>query len=72
MLRNDVMEAVEQGRFHIYPVNTIEEAIHILTGVKAGVRGKNGKFTAGSVYRKADERLAELAVLAAKAECKTS
>lgn len=70
MLRNEVTEAVEQGLFHIYPVKTIEEAMHILTGVKAGSKGKNGKFPAGTIYRKADDRLAELAKLATLAECK--
>ncbi|WP_432738754.1 Lon protease family protein [Maridesulfovibrio sp. FT414] len=71
MLRNEVAEAVEKGMFHLYPISTIEEAIHILTGVKAGARGKNGTFPAGTVFRKVDDRLAELARLALKAECKT-
>lgn len=70
MLRDEVVDAVEQGKFHIYPVKTIEEALHILTGVKAGAKGRNGKFPAGTIYSKADKRLAELAKLAAQAECK--
>ncbi|CCO23110.1 Lon protease family protein [Maridesulfovibrio hydrothermalis] len=70
MLRNDVIEAVEQGKFHIYPIKTIEEAMYILTGVKAGTKNSKGKFPTGSIYRKADDRLAELAKLATLAECK--
>ena len=70
MLRSDVVDAVEQGKFHIYPIKTIEEAMHILTGVKAGSKGKNGKFPAGTIYRKVDDRLAEMAKLASSAECK--
>lgn len=72
MLRNEVIEAVEQGKFHIYPIKTIEEAMYILTGVKAGTRDKNGKFPPGSIYRKADDRLAKLAKLARMAECKSN
>ncbi|OGF25296.1 hypothetical protein A2303_03055 [Candidatus Falkowbacteria bacterium RIFOXYB2_FULL_47_14] len=35
MLREDVIQAIREGKFHIYPVQTIEEGIEILTGVKA-------------------------------------
>ncbi|MFH0891146.1 MAG: ATP-binding protein [Candidatus Falkowbacteria bacterium] len=35
MLRDDVIQAIREGKFHIYPVRTIEEGIEILTGVKA-------------------------------------
>ncbi|WP_319763425.1 AAA family ATPase [Maridesulfovibrio sp.] len=70
MLRSEVVRAVENGEFHIYPVKTIEEAIYILTGVEAGERSKTGKFPEGTLYRKADDRLAELSKLASLAECK--
>ncbi|MGE0826652.1 MAG: Lon protease family protein [Candidatus Binatia bacterium] len=36
MLRADVLTAVEQGQFHIYPIRTIDEGIALLTGVRAG------------------------------------
>ena len=48
MLRDEVIEAVAQGRFHIYPVATIDQGIEILTGVRAGKRNGSGKFDAGS------------------------
>lgn len=70
MLKNEVVQAVKNGEFHIYPVRTIEEAIYILTEMEAGVRGKDGKFPEGTLYRKADDRLAELARLASLHECK--
>ena len=35
MLREDVVEAVAQGRFHVYPVRTVDEGIELLTGVPA-------------------------------------
>lgn len=64
MLKEEVVEAVRDGKFHIFPVRTIEEAMQILTGVRAGTRSKNGKFPLGTIYRRADDRLAELAKLA--------
>lgn len=61
MLRNDVIEAVAKGKFHIFPVTTVEEGIEILTGVKAGKQDAHGKFESGSVFARADERLREMA-----------
>jgi lon-related putative ATP-dependent protease len=58
MLRHDVVEAVEKGLFHIHPINTIDEGIELLTGVKAGTAGRNGKFPAGSVHARVNTRLA--------------
>ncbi len=66
VLRDNVLQAVKDGLFHIYPVDTIEEAMEILTGMKAGVRLKNGRFSLKSIYAAVDERLTELAVLAEK------
>lgn len=66
MLKQDVIQAVEEGRFHIYPVRCIEEALEILTGLPAGRRLKNGSFSAGSLYRLADDRLKELEELATR------
>jgi predicted ATP-dependent protease len=64
MLRQEVVDAVAEGRFHIYPVRTIEEAMQLLTGMPAGRRGKNGRFPTGSLYRLVDNRLAELTAMA--------
>ena len=61
MLRDEVIQAVAQGKFHIYPVATIEEGIEILTGVRAGKRGATGKFEPGSVFAKVDARLHHMA-----------
>lgn len=61
MLRQDVIDSVRDGRFHIYPVGTVEEGIALLTGVEAGERDEKGKFPAGTVYGLADERLARMA-----------
>jgi len=60
-LRRDVVEAVESGRFAVYGVNAIEEAIELLTGVPAGQRGLDGEYPPDTVYGRAAQRLAELA-----------
>ena len=60
-LRRDVVEAVETGQFTIYGVNTIDEAVELLTGVPAGERDLEGLFPPDTVYGRAAQRLAELA-----------
>ena len=57
MLRKDVIQAVEEGRFTIYRVTTIEQGIEILTGKPAGVADKNGTYPEDSVYGKVQRRL---------------
>ena len=61
MLRNDVVEAVKEERFHIYPVKTIDEGIEILTGVKPGERKEDGTFEEGTVNYLINEELQRLA-----------
>ncbi len=61
MLRQDVVEACAKGRFHIYPVETIDQGIELLTGRPAGQRQSSGKFPAKSVNRLVEERLIKLA-----------
>ena len=61
MLRDQVIEAVSKGQFHVYPIATIEEGIEILTGVRAGKRNGAGKFEPGSVFAKVDARLSQMA-----------
>ena len=60
MLRDDVLQAVEAGMFHIYQVKTIDEGIEVLTGVPAGERQPDGSYAEGTVNRLADDRLKEL------------
>ena len=62
MLRDDVIAAVTNGRFNIYPVATIEDGIEILTGVDVGTRGGGpGRFAGGSIFAKVDTRLHKMA-----------
>ncbi|UCC66429.1 MAG: AAA family ATPase, partial [Deltaproteobacteria bacterium] len=60
MLKEEVVEAVRQGKFHLWAVKDIDEGIEILTGVKAGQRQKDGAFEEGTVNYLVDERLREL------------
>ena len=50
MLRDDVVEAVAQAKFHIYAVSTIEEGVELLTGKPAGEADESGAYPEGSVY----------------------
>jgi lon-related putative ATP-dependent protease len=61
MLKEAVVEAIRQGKFHVWPVRTIDEGIEVLTGVPAGARGADGPFPAGTVHARVDRRLNELA-----------
>ena len=60
-LRRDVVRAVEAGRFSIYAVHTVEEALELLTGLPAGTRGPDGLYPADTLFGKAAQRLAEMA-----------
>lgn len=60
-LSDEIIEAVKNGKFHIYAISTIEEGIEILTGVPAGKKDANGKFPAGSVNALAYEKLKKYA-----------
>ena len=57
MLKKEVLDAVKQGKFHIYQVATVEEGIEILTGVRAGQPNKKGNYPAGTVYGAVQEKL---------------
>jgi len=61
MLHRDVVEAVAAGRFQVYPVETIDAAIEILTGQPAGERDAAGAFPPGSINARVEARLAALA-----------
>jgi len=61
MLREDLLEAVAAKRFHIWPVERVEQGIELLTGVRAGLRNGDGKFEDGTVFARMDQRLREMA-----------
>ncbi|MCK6431138.1 MAG: AAA family ATPase, partial [Burkholderiaceae bacterium] len=61
MLRADVIEACAAGRFAVWPVRTVDEAIALLTGVAAGERAADGAFASDSVNARVEARLREFA-----------
>jgi len=61
MLKEEIVEAVKGGSFHIWPVSTIDEGIEVLTGVPAGARDEKGAFPEGTIHYMVDRRLHELA-----------
>jgi predicted ATP-dependent protease len=61
MLREDVVEAARQGRFHVWAVETVDQGIELLTGVPAGERGADGAFPPDTVNARVAARLEALA-----------
>ncbi|NLI80777.1 MAG: AAA family ATPase [Deltaproteobacteria bacterium] len=60
MLDQEVVDAVREGKFHIWPVSTIEEGIEILTGMEAGVLQEDGTYPEGTLFKKVDDRLKQI------------
>jgi len=61
MLKDEVVQAVQDGQFHVWAVKTIDEGIEVLTGVPAGARLADGNYPAGSINALVDQRLLNLA-----------
>jgi lon-related putative ATP-dependent protease len=61
MLRDDVVEAVEVGRFRVWGIETVDQALELLTGTSAGARDDAGRFPDGSVNQRVESRLEALA-----------
>ncbi|MCF7803963.1 MAG: AAA family ATPase [Candidatus Marinimicrobia bacterium] len=59
MLKSEVIDAIESGEFHIYPVEHISQGIEILTGMEAGDADGNGAYPENTIYGKAKTRLEE-------------
>jgi lon-related putative ATP-dependent protease len=58
MLRDDVVQAVRDGHFHVWAVSTVDEGIEILSGRAAGERGADGVFPEGSFNAAVEAALA--------------
>ncbi len=61
MLRNDVVEAARDGRFSIWPVSGVDEALELLTGLGAGARGARGTYPWATVNGRVEAGLSALA-----------
>jgi len=60
ILPYEVLEAIEKGEFHIYPVESIDEGMQILTDRPAGIRNQKGNFPLDTANRTIEERLKAL------------
>ncbi len=67
MLREEVVSAVREGKFHVWCARTIDEGIALLTGLPAGERDAAGAFPEGSVNARVEARLLALAKLRERA-----
>ncbi len=61
MLRDEVVEAVKKGQFHIWAVTTIDQGLEVLTGIEAGQRLEGGGYPEGSVNFAVEKSLREMA-----------
>jgi predicted ATP-dependent protease len=59
MLRHDVVQACEAGKFHVFSVDTICDAIELMTGVPAGKIDESGRYPEGSLLAAAHQRAEE-------------
>jgi len=60
MLREDVVDATKDGKFHLYAVDSIDQGMEILTGVPSGERQNDGSYPEGTSNHRVDQRLKEL------------
>ena len=61
MLREDIVAAVAAGQFHVHAIGHVNEAMELLTGLPAGLRGPSGFFDDGTVNGNVEARLIEFA-----------
>jgi lon-related putative ATP-dependent protease len=60
MLKKEVVQAVKEGKFHIYAVKTVNDALEILTGLPAGERQADWTYLQGTINYLVDKRLREM------------
>ncbi|RAM59750.1 peptidase S16, partial [Mesotoga sp. SC_4PWA21] len=57
VLPDEIINAIKEGRFNIWTVETVDEAIEVLTGMKSGKLGKSGEYSPGSFNQRVIEKL---------------
>ncbi len=60
MLKKDVVEAVKDGKFFIYPIQRVDEGIEIITGTQVGELMDDGTYPEGTINYLVVKRLAEI------------
>ena len=71
MLKKEVISAAEKGKFHIYAIETMDEGIEILTGVKAGIKNKEGTYQKNTINYLVMKRLKTMSESIKESEKKT-
>lgn len=66
MLRADVVAAIREERFHVYPVTTVDEGIELLTGMPAGEPDEHNRYPEDTVNGRAQLKLTQMAEKMAK------
>ncbi len=66
MLRQDVVDACAEGKFHVIPIESIDQGIEILTGVPAGEPDVTGRYPEGTINQRVAVRLGAFASRAAR------
>jgi len=61
MLKKEVIEAIKNKKFHVYPIETIDDALETLTGTKSGTKSKNGAYKEGTINFLVSKKLKRLA-----------
>ncbi len=60
MIKKDLVDAIKDGRFTVYPINRVEEGLEILTGMSAGDLKEDGTYPEGTINYLVAKRLAEI------------
>ncbi|MFW6190831.1 MAG: Lon protease family protein [Candidatus Bipolaricaulota bacterium] len=60
MLNDEVIDSVESGDFHIYPVKTVSEGLELLTDMPAGAERVDGEYEEGTIFARANKRIREI------------
>jgi hypothetical protein len=63
MLKKQVLDAATAGQFHIYAVETIDQAIELLTQTPAGSKDAQGGYPEGSINFRVAARLLEFSLI---------
>jgi hypothetical protein len=66
MLRRDIVAAAHQGTFLIYPIDTVDQGLELLTGIPAGQPEGDGAYPAGTLNHQIAARLDAFAAKAAE------
>jgi lon-related putative ATP-dependent protease len=60
MLKKEVVEAVNEGKFKVYAARTVDEGVSLMTGLPAGTAGEGGGYPEGSFNYLVDKKLKEM------------